>query len=66
MEGKNEHALLGLINLFKTKKDFFDDFINIFDYGNSTFKNEDIEKSIPDEEEREEFKSFLQKKRKIV
>ena len=42
-EGKNEHALLGLINLFKTKKDFFDDFINIFDYGNSTFKNEDIE-----------------------
>ena len=65
-EGRNEHALLGLINLFKTRREQFDDLIDVVDYQNSTFRNKDIEKNIPNEEEREEFKSFLQKKRKIV
>ena len=65
-EGRNEHAVLGLINLFKTRREQFDDLIDVVDYQNSTFRNKDIEKNIPNEEEREEFKSFLQKKRKIV
>ena len=65
IEGKNEHSLLALINLFKKKKESFLEFIDIFDYEDSTFKNEDIEKNIPDETERKEFKSLLQRKRKI-
>ena len=63
--GKNEYSLLTLINLFKKKKESFLELIDIFDYEDSTFKNEDIEKNIPDETERKEFKSLLQRKRKI-
>ena len=65
IEGKREYALLALINVFKTKKESFDEMIDAVDYENTVFIKKDIEKYISDNQERNEFINFLQKKRKI-
>ena len=65
IKGKREYALLALINVFKTKKESFDEMIDAVDYENTVFIKKDIEKYISDNQERKEFINFLQKKRKI-
>ena len=65
IKGKREYALLALINVFKTKKESFDEMIDAVDYENTVFIKKDIEKYISDNQERNEFINFLQKKRKI-
>lgn len=54
-----------LLKLFETKKESFDDMIDIIDFENSSFKIKDIEEIIPEEIKRNEFISLLGKKRKI-
>ena len=64
-EGKKEHLLLSLINLFRNKKINFDEMIDLIDFENTTFKAKDIDALIGDKSEKENFTTMLRKKRKI-
>ena len=64
-EGKKEHLLLLLINLFRNQKINFDEMIDLIDFENTTFKAKDIDVLIGDKSEKENFITMLGKKRKI-
>lgn len=64
-KGKMMQILGSLLNIFESKRESFDEMINIIDYEQSEFKTKDIEEMIPEAIKRNEFIELLRKKRKI-